>query len=336
MPVVIAPVLVALTVVITAVVLEGLLKTHSSWLRGLLGFLFASHQSFWKRVLLYPVRVVAKGILYVEHAVMTAISHALAYSLRPITGLFNGLATIYEQLALHLGSFAEATYDAFNVLRHITVPRLIREAVLPVQKIALEARSLARDAEGRLDNAIGSFADALARTGIGVWTSFGSMLAGLVLFVHNLWQKVWLDVVPKLERAITVTIPHVENQVTGVLDDLYHTGIDSLDNIRTRLRDIEDFLGRLIGDPLAWVIGLLGSVAGLLALEGILTRIMPEFFCRNTRGVARKLCGFDEAWIAALLAGALGLLAVIDPVAIAEAALATETVIEPVIREVAS
>lgn len=335
MPLVIVPVLIGMEMIILVLVRYGLLHGLSSWLRSLLGFLFANHQSFWKRVILWPFKIIATGVLKVEHAVAHSLSFALALTLIPFTGFLNGSAVILEELGLHLGSFAEATYDAFNVLRHITVPRLIRTAVEPVAKLATLAEATATAVTRRLNYAETVFLGALSVAGIGSFVNLGNGLVGLVQAFKRLFTKVWGDVVPKLERAITVSIPKLQTQMEGVLDDLYRVPTWTLPRMRRYLQEVEDFLGKTLKDPLAWVIGLLGSAAGVVALEAVLAKVAPDLFCRNTKNVTKRLCGLDTALLESILGLSLAWLTVLDPVAIAEAALTAEGVMEPVIRQTA-
>jgi len=336
MPVVVAPVLISFVILITVLVLYELLRKVVVWLRPALNFLFANHASFWRRVLLYPIRVVAAGIIHIEHAVSTSLSHAVAWALQPVTGFLNGSANIVEEIGLHLGSWAQATYDALNTLRNVTVPRLIRAAVDPVRLLAVQAKALAVDAEARIDAARVALLGALAAAGVGTFTTLAQGLQALTRYAANLHQEVWQNIKPRLDLLTSTVIPAIQANIGILINDLYNTGINSLDGLRTRLRNLEDIVGNTAVAFREAIIAALGTAAGLLALEALLTRIAPDLFCRNTKGVTKKLCGLDTALLDSILGLSLAFLVVIDPVAVAEAALVVEGEMESVIHQVAA
>src|SRR3970282_2254013 len=138
--------------------------------------------------------------------------------------------------------------------------------------------------------------------------------------VETLWDKVWKDLAPKLSQAITVTIPKLAGRITNLENDLYKTGADSLPQIRTRLKVLEaKFAGLLKGLTFRdAVLGMLAALAGVTV--AVLTATLPSLFCRNTRGVAKRLCAFDETMLANLLLGTLLFSLVLDLRALANEA----------------
>lgn len=271
----------------------------------------------------------------IEHWTQAALSHQIAALLHPITSYFHGLEATSREAWLQLGHLAEATHDALYHLRHTTVPELIRTAVAPVRAIAVQARTLATDAEGRLDTFKDALLTSLAAVGIGAFTTISQAVNALVHYVDRLHDQVWQVVTPKLDALFYTLVPQLTRELQDVAGDLYNTGVESLEQIRTRLRTVEDFLGKTLSDPLAWIIGILGTAAGLLALEGLLTRVAPNLFCRNTKGVTKRLCGFDETMLAALLAGTLGLLLALDVEKIAHEAQDAFGVVDGIVRDMA-
>lgn len=325
-------------VVITGYVLYVLAHTTGAWFRSWAGRIFTatpagSSRSFpttflkgkWKYIdITYDIELgltklegvvsntLGGALKSVEHWVVSALTHAVLPHLRPMTTFLRGMETIAAQQALHIKGLAAATYDALNHLTHVTVPAIATDIVAPVRAIAIDARTLARDAEARIDTARIALLGALAAAGIGSFSTLAQGLTALTNFAARLYRTVYTNVIPRLDRLYDVVIPRLTRDLDGIFRDLYETGLESLAGLRIRMRRIEDFLGGALADPLAWIIGILGTAAGLLALEGVLARVAPNLFCNNTKGVTKKLCGLDETMLAGLLAGALGLLVALD------------------------
>ena len=272
---------------------------------------------------------------YIERVTQATLSTALASHLYVAVKWLRATEALARDAALQTGYLAEQTHNALSYLRHTTVPRLISTAVAPVRALAVQAHSLATDAEGRLDTFRDALLGALAAAGIG---TFSTMQAGIRAFVHAydaLHAKVWQDVVPKLEQAITVTIPGLVGGVNDLEREVFENIPGTLGALREWANDLANFAQKALRDPLAWVIGLLGSAAGVLALEGVLAAVAPNLFCNNTKGVTKKLCALDEGLIAALLAGSLGLLVALDVKQIAREAQDGVGAIDGIIRQMA-
>ena len=273
---------------------------------------------------------------YIEGVTKAALSHQVVALLKPITAELHHYETLARSGWVELGHFAELTHDALYYLRHTAVPGLIRDAVGPVRAIAIDARTLASEAEARLTDFRIALLGALAAAGIGTFSTLAAGISAFVRAFENLHTEVWRTIVPKLDALVTTTIPAILAQDQIFINDLYNTGIDSLEGIRTRLRDIEDFLGKALGTPTDWVLAALGTAAGVLGLTAILTKLWPGLFCKQTQKVANHLCGLDLGLLESILGLSLAFLVVIDPVAIAEAALVVEGEMEGVIKQVAA
>lgn len=301
-----------------AIVLLVLLDRTDAWLRSLLVWIFKERKSFWKRVLTWPLTKIVPALARIEHAVSSALGHAVAWTLKPVTGMFHSLAVIARDSSIALGYLAQQTHDALYYLRHTAVPRLIETAVAPVRTVANNALAAARAVTTRINRIEDRFTGALAALGIGVWATLDNALVGFAHYVDNLHDQVWQVVTPRVNQLFYTLVPQLTRQLGDIASDLYESGIESIYGLRTRVKTLEDALGRAISGLSDEVLAILGTVAGVAAIEAILTRIAPELFCKNTRAVNRKLCGLDENLIESLLAGAFGLLVALNVEEIAQ------------------
>jgi hypothetical protein len=272
----------------------------------------------------------------VEHWVQSAISHALATQLRPLTRWLHTQAVAVRDTSQALSELAYRAHQALAHLRDVTVPFLIEEAVAPARAAAAQARALAADAEGRLDVFRDALGDALAASRVGAWTTLAQMANGIVDYMQALHDKVWLDVVPKVEQAVAVTIPGIASDLQDLIGDLYNTGIDSLDSIRARLRNLEDQAIALAGGLPGQLAALLASVAFVDAVVLAITARLPFLGCNNTRNTLGRLCGLDESLIAQIMGGALLLAVALNVDEVARLSEAAFGEIEDLVREMAA
>lgn len=326
---------VAILLVLTAPVLYVLLERTDAWLRSLLVWIFKPRRSFWKRVAMLPVKAIAGSVQKVEHGVSSAMSWVVGHTIKPITAEFHALAVGTREAWIEVGYLAQQTQAALFYLRHTAIPTLINRAVAPVRTLAQQANTLARQTAASFNRAEMQLLNALSAAGIGAWATMGNGLAGFVKYADSLHDEVWKNIRPKLLQLIAVEIPDLWRSIGLVTEDLYHTGIDSLNGIRNRLRSLEDALGTAIGGLSDTVLAILATAAGVAAIEAILTRLAPNLFCRNTKAVTSKLCGLDESLIDDLLAGILLAAVVIDAEEMARAAQDLAGGMTGIIREVA-
>ncbi len=292
-------ILLPLLVIITGIAYFALQGAVEAWLKPLLQWLFAPRQSFWKRVLLWPVKEIGKGLTAVVRYVKRVLGGAAFLAASAVAHFLMALAWVIELRILVAERFAKAVYNGFVYLRNVAIPTLIEAVVKPVRADAANAKALALGAASTLSDVSVEIAKGIAFlpgvTPLGLPLRVAAWLVGF----RTLWDKVFKDLAPKLTKAITVTIPKLAGEVDDIFTDLYKTGVKSLPSLRTRLTDLEKALSPILSNPLAWLAGLLGSLAGIAMLTTVLAKVAPNLFCRNTKKAAEALCagsfsGFDD------------------------------------------
>lgn len=153
----------------------------------------------------------------------------------------------------------------------------------------------------------------VGKIGAAIHTNTRPIVARLVALEH--WT---IPRIRGLEREVERSIPR---DIAG---------------LRARTEAVEDFFERVWKrvrrlDRLTVGTAFAGAVAVALGRLGL-----GWLRCRNTKNVGKALCGMDFALIDALLTGALFALAVVDPVAIAKAALVAEDGLDAIIKRTAS
>ncbi len=327
-----APLLIGLALLAAYIGYLLLQKTADAWLKPLLQWLFAPRQSFWKRVLLWPVREVGKGLAAVLQYVKAILGGAFFLAGAALARWLRAVAWTEDLFTLAFQRAYESLWNGLVYLREVGIPTLIEAVVKPVR------------IEARIAKAI---ADALAAQLLGVrlvlqdvlralpWGAPADLVGAFRNFGNSyitLWRKVFTELVPAVARLTTVVIPGLVRDLDRVWDDLYRSGRDGITGIRTRLRQLEDALSGVLSNPLAWILALLGTAAGVLGLTAILAKALPWLFCRNTTNVAKRLCLLDEAALVALLAGTLTLALVLDPRALARIAQTVTVALDGVTR----
>lgn len=325
--------LLPLVVLVTAIAYFALQQTAEAWLKPFLQWLFAPRQSFWKRVLLWPVREIGKGLAAVLRYTKRILGGAFFLAAAALAHWFHGYAWVLDRLLVGAEAFAKEVYKALVYLRNVAIPTLVNAVVVPVKEIAVRADLLAKALSAQLNAVSAALAVGLIFLPGAVPFGLAARFAYFANGVETLWDKVWKDLAPKLSQAITVTIPKLAGRITNLENDLYKTGAESLPQIRTRLKVLEGkFAGLLKGLTFRdAVLGLLAALAGVTV--AVLTATLPSLFCRNTRGVAKRLCAFDETMLANLLLGTLLFALVLDPRALARVAEGVTETLDGVIRE---
>lgn len=318
-----------------SLVLLAMLDRTDAWLRSLLVWIFKDRSSFWKKALLWPLKKIVPALARVEHAVSSAIGHAIAWTLKPVTRHFHSLAVVVRDSAIATGYLAQQTHDALYYLRHTAVPKLIETAVAPVRLAAAQARAIAQAVTTRFNRVEDRFTDSLAALGIGVWSTLDNALVGFAHYADRLHDQVWQVVTPRVDQLFYTLVPQLTRGLQDIAGDLYNTGVESIDQMRARLRALEDLVGKTIGGFADAVLAVVTSVAGVAAITAVLTQIAPELFCKNTRSAARKLCGFDESMLEALLAGTLALVVALNVEEIAREAQEGFRLLDGLVREMA-
>src|SRR6266540_234401 len=137
------PVEIAFVAMVAAFGAFLLLRTETMWLRPLVQALQHPHGSWWKRVVLKPLAVVATATLFVEKHVRLALSHFASGSLHMLTRWFNGLAASVHHFVKEVGDLAPDWADSFAWFRHRTLPREITKKTAPIKLAAAHAGALA-------------------------------------------------------------------------------------------------------------------------------------------------------------------------------------------------
>ncbi len=292
-------ILLPLLVVITGIAYFALQDAVEAWLKPFLQWLFAPRQSFWKRVLLWPVKEIGKGLAAVVRYVKRVLGGAAFLAASAVAHFLMALAWVIELRALVALRLAQAVFNGLVYLRNVAIPTLVELVVKPVRVDAATAKALALGVASTLTAVSVEIAKGIAFlpgvTPLGLPARVAAWLDGF----RVLWDKVFKDLAPKLTKAITVTIPKLAGEVDDIFTDLYKTGAKSLPGIRSRLADLEKALVPILSNPLAWLAALLGSVAGIAMLTTVLAKVAPQLFCRNTTNAAKALCassfgGFDD------------------------------------------
>ena len=304
-----APLLIGLALLVTILAYLALQKATDAWLKPLLQWLFAPRQSFWKRVLLWPVQEVGKGLVGVVHWVKVHLGAAFFLAGAQLAHFLKALAWVHELPDLAFERFAKTVLDAFTYIRNVAIPQLVDVAVRPVRQTANTAKAEADSALSTLTGISTEVASGLRSLPWGVPGGITNRFAAWWNAFEHIWDQVFQHVIPRLDLIQYTTLPRVAGDVADIFDDLYKTGRNSLPNIRRRLADLEKSLGGIFSDPIAWLEGLLIGTAGLAMLARVLAKVAPELFCRNTTKAARALCAADptafDGLLELLIAGAI-------------------------------
>jgi len=251
-----------------------LLRTETMWLRPLVQALQHPHGSWWKRVVLKPLAVVAEATLYVEKHVRLALSHFASGSLHMLTRWFHGLAASVHHLVKEIGDFADDLARAISVLIHHKIPAIVHRITAPIDARARAALRVAH----RSISLIRELDHRVAR------------------WLHGIDRLLRDTVIPRIRhaeraiaRVITRDLPALRRRERALEREVI--------GLRSRIGRIEKALG-------------LGIFAALV--YKVLARVAPWLFCRNWKVLGRAVCGMRPDSLANLLALLLGAWALSD------------------------
>jgi hypothetical protein len=330
-----APVLIGLIALVLVVAYLALQKAADAWLKPLLQWIFAPRQSFWAKVLIWPVHEIGHGLKALQRYVLRVLGAAYFLAAAALGRFFHAYAYVLDELLVGAEAFARDVAKAFDYTRHVLIPTLIETALRPLRADVVLAKALATAATTTLTGISVEFAAGLRSLPWGVPQGIVARVAAFWNAFAHLWDQVFRHVVPRLDLIQYTTLPRIAGRLDDVWNDLYRTGRDSITGIRTRLRTLESAIGGV--DTAAWwQAGVLAAIAALAGVTIAVVRTgIRSLFCRNTRGVAQKLCGMDEALIAGLLAGTLGFALLLDPKLVARTGQTIEGQIDHAIRTMA-
>lgn len=331
------PAALAATLLAIGLVIGYLILQHAAqaWLRPLLQWIFAPRQSFWGRVLSWPVREIGKGIKAVERFVMRILGDAYFLAAAGFGRWLHAYAYVLDGLLVGAEAFARDVAQAFNLVRTHVIPTLIDVALKPIRSDLNIAKALAQAATTTLTGISVEFANGLRSLPWGVPSGITNRVAAFFNAFEHIWDQVFKHVIPRLDLIQYTTLPRVAGRVDDIFDDLYHSGADSLPRIRTRLGQLEKRIGN-IGTAEWWEAGILAGIAALAGVTIAVVRTsIGSLFCRNTRGVAKAICGMDELLVAELLAGTLAFGLLLDPALVIRTGQTVESAVEDGIRKMA-
>jgi hypothetical protein len=272
---------------------------------------------------------VAHWIRAADNAVVGACERWAAWSLRLVVNLLIGLGEVFAvligvPLALGLG-----VYAALKALRHAVIPKLIAASVAPVRGIAHEAHALAVEANkltrreiARVDAAARAYVTRLEHEAI----------APLNAFLKIQWPaaKAELDatahtvevVLPKELAAVKAQAAAATAATGAIASNVNQAVSQAVGAIPSELTaaegaaiaelpslpglSVDDLLGRLSGQDLATLGGLLAAVPLLRALSTVVTSEagLDKAECR---GKLKGVCSTDPTAWANLLEGLVAL-----------------------------
>lgn len=304
-----APLLIPIAILLTILLYLALQKATDAWLKPLLQWIFAPRQAFWKRVLLWPVQEIGKGLVGVIHWVKVHLGAAFYLAASKVGRWLHALAWVTELPDLAFERLAKTTLDAFTYIRNVAIPQLVDAAVRPVRQTANTAKAEADAALSTLTGISTEVAAGLRSLPWGVPGGITNRFAAFFNAFEHIWDQVFKHIIPRLDLIQYTTLPRIAGDVADIFDDLYKTGRNSLPNIRRRLANLEGDFAGIFSNPLAWLEALLLGTAGLAMLARVLAKVAPELFCRNTTKAARALCAADptafDGLLELLVAGAI-------------------------------
>lgn len=279
-----------------------------------------------------PVTGFVKGFINRHIALLM---RSFVTGIAPMVMMLDQLGVIVQRTYGTLGDMSEQILVALQTLRHVTVPRLITEAIAPL-KTQLQRHtdrldtleSLNRQVSVIVGNGLRAIPWGVAGTYVG---NFDQWMGA---FLH-MWRQVFTFLTPQVNTLRNVTIPAIQRDIDTLTQRITRITTVDLPAIRTRLTTIEKAIGGILADPTTWILGLLGAVAvPALTATGMRTALR-SLTCRNTRSVAQRVCELDENMIAQLLAGTLVFALALDPRVIAQAGQGMTEAMMAVFRETA-
>lgn len=263
-----------------------------------------------------PVTGFVKGFV---HRHIELLMRSFVTGIAPMVMLLDQLTVVVQRTYGTLGDMSQQILVALQTLRHVTVPRLIAEAIAPL-KTQLQRHtdrldtleSLNRQVSVIVGNGLRALPWGVAGTYVG---NFDQWMGA---FAH-IWRQVFTFLTPQVNALRNATVPALQRQIDDLRKSVTRITTTDLPSIRTRLTTIERAIGGILADPTTWILALLGAVAvPALTATGMRTALR-SLTCRNTRSLAQRACELDENMLAQLLAGTLVFALALDPRVIAQA-----------------
>lgn len=275
---------------VTFLVFWGMHHGSNTWLRTLLEEYTKPRGSFVKRAVTAPARYAIKGVLRVERVVRAALATWLVANTMAVAAWLANLAVLALGVAHEIRDLGLGIEHGIERLVHVWIPRELRRAISPVERLARSALHAGHQAR--------AYAEAqAARLRRGIDTLHRDLRREIARARHGIEAGIASHVMPRIRG--------VERRVGRILSR-------ELPRIRAR----EHALERAFAHPdKAWLrrIGRAiwaASIFGLLVK--FLVRRFPWLFCRNVDRLARRVCGLDADALAAVEAILLGSLVLQD------------------------
>lgn len=272
--------------------------------------------------------VAAAGIVYTAHAFAAATVGFVGGVLSevPVVGkwLGNPVLSLYKTIVAPLAS-AEAYLDSHIAIMWHRLARVVTGIAEEIAGLAILAGYLvyyvAKEAYGAK---VWAQQEAARLVRIGVHAALvyiGGREVALARYV--------LGRVGAVERTVVAQVRALDAAVTHVVEY-------DIASLRARADTIARFYTRLY-QRVARLEGLTTTAALTAAVALALSTLGLDWLrCRNVNRLGRAACALPFQLIEDLLGLSLAFVSVVDPVALAEAALALETTIEPVVEELAA
>lgn len=253
-------VLVGLGVLISAAFILAASQTFTMWLRPLNDYIHRPQHGLFKKavkVLATPLVISAQQL---EHEVRSVMSRWAVGHLPVLARWFSGLTAAALAWNAEIAHVADDVADALSVLRHHTIPRLIRHAIRPVDRLA--HRGFAKAVAAL---AFGHYLERRFLHGIDrLQTRLEHLIARRIHGIDRLIREHVIPRIRALERAITVALPR------------------RLLRAERRLSRLEKALG-------------LAALTGVVLR--VLARRFPWLFCRTWTRLGRRICGVNPSYI---------------------------------------
>lgn len=267
----------------------------------------------------------------IEH--INVLLRAAASVAPPVTAALNQYEEMTRRIVGTLEAMGEQTFRALWVLNHETIPRKITAALVPVRA------TLTRHTD-RLDNIEDLNRRVAVVVGTGLrslpWGAPGSYVGNFDAWwdsYRHLWTQFFGIAQPRIAELWSERVESLRDRFNELETRVTTIREEALPAIRQRIGRAEERLDGITSDPLAWIIGALGTVAGVAALTVLLRRIAPNLFCRNVTDATGRVCAQDEDLWASLLAGTMIFALALNPREIAAAGTALTGVLGSVIAE---
>ncbi len=306
MPVLLAPILLA---AIAALVIFVVVVLYFLVLGPIVEWLVNPGGGFFHKIVFWPVRKATRKVEHYARQQVGAMSRFVASNAYPVALILQNTTILVQRTAGTLGDSAEATYNALYTLRHVTVPRLIAAALVPVNS-TLTAHTTRlntiEDRERQVSNRIASMLRALP------WAVGGDYVPNFDRWLDSytqLWRYVYGQLRTRVNDLYERRVPALEKGFATWDDYFNRLRRDTLPDILGRLKAIEGFLGGLATDPTTWIFGLIGAALVPALTPPAIRAGFGSLFCRNTLRAAREICAADprnfDDLLAFLIAGAI-------------------------------